>query len=62
LHTHHPSAAKAAALFPLFALFADHVADLPLLEAVGKPVVVGKSPALTRFARARGWEMIAHGT
>jgi putative phosphoserine phosphatase/1-acylglycerol-3-phosphate O-acyltransferase len=40
--------------------YTDHVADLPLLEAVGKPVVVGESAPLRRLARERGWETIAH--
>jgi len=42
------------------AFYTDHVADLPLLEAVGTPVVVGPSRALARIARARGWTRIAH--
>jgi HAD superfamily hydrolase (TIGR01490 family) len=40
--------------------YTDHVADLPLLEAVGTPVVVGKSAKLARIARARGWETVTH--
>lgn len=40
--------------------YTDHVADLPLLEAVGEPVVVGERRALTKIARARGWEILRH--
>lgn len=40
--------------------YTDHVADLPLLEAVGEPIVVGASRALTRIARERGWEILPH--
>jgi HAD superfamily hydrolase (TIGR01490 family) len=42
------------------AFYTDHVADLPLLEAVGKPVVVGASAPLVRLARERNWQVIAH--
>src|SRR5205823_5781481 len=40
--------------------YSDHIADLPLLEAVGRPVAVGPEPALARVARARGWPVIVH--
>jgi HAD superfamily hydrolase (TIGR01490 family) len=40
--------------------YTDHIADLPLLEAVGTPIVVGESSSLKRIARARGWRVIAH--
>jgi HAD superfamily hydrolase (TIGR01490 family) len=40
--------------------YTDHVADLPLLEAVGTPVVVGESAPLKRIAQSRGWRMLAH--
>lgn len=40
--------------------YTDHIADLPLLEAVGTPVVVGESAELLRLARERGWERLAH--
>lgn len=40
--------------------YTDHVADLPLLEAVGTPVVVGGSARLQRLAEERGWTRIAH--
>jgi HAD superfamily hydrolase (TIGR01490 family) len=42
------------------AFYTDHVADLPLLEAVGTPVVVGESRALLRLAAERGWETLTH--
>ncbi len=40
--------------------YSDHVADLPLLEAVGRPFVVGDDPALVRVARSRGWPVLPH--
>lgn len=40
--------------------YTDHIADLPLLEAVGKPIVVGDSRVLVRVARERGWQMLGH--
>jgi HAD superfamily hydrolase (TIGR01490 family) len=40
--------------------YSDHVADLPLLDAVGTPVAVGPSRALERIARARGWSVVRH--
>lgn len=43
------------------AFYSDHVADLPLLEAVGTPVVVGESRALGRVAKERGWNVVPHG-
>jgi putative phosphoserine phosphatase / 1-acylglycerol-3-phosphate O-acyltransferase len=42
------------------AFYSDHAADLPLLEAVGRPVVVGSRRDLVELARRRGWERIAH--
>ena len=41
--------------------YTDHVADLPLLEAVGTPVAVGSRRALGKVARARGWSVVPHG-
>jgi HAD superfamily hydrolase (TIGR01490 family) len=41
--------------------YTDHIADLPLLEAVGEPVVVGSSRPLASIARRRGWEILPHG-
>ena len=36
--------------------YSDSINDLPMLEAVGHPVAVNADRALTRLARARGWE------
>lgn len=36
--------------------YSDSINDLPMLEAVGHPVVVNADRALTRLARVRGWE------
>lgn len=38
--------------------YADSAHDLPLLEAVGRPVAVRPDPGLARVARDRGWEII----
>jgi HAD superfamily hydrolase (TIGR01490 family) len=35
--------------------YGDHVTDLPMLEAVGNPIVVGNDRALRKIANARGW-------
>jgi putative phosphoserine phosphatase / 1-acylglycerol-3-phosphate O-acyltransferase len=40
--------------------YTDHIADLPLLEAVGTPVAVGPNRALAKVARARGWSIVHH--
>ena len=40
--------------------YSDHTADLPLLDAVGKPVAVGPTRALATIARARGWPVVHH--
>jgi HAD superfamily hydrolase (TIGR01490 family) len=40
--------------------YSDHIADLPLLEAVGSPVVVGPHRPLEAIARARGWQVLPH--
>jgi HAD superfamily hydrolase (TIGR01490 family) len=40
--------------------YSDHIADLPLLAAVGTPVAVNPHRALARVARARGWSIVAH--
>lgn len=42
------------------AFYSDHINDLPLLAAVGRPVAVGPNKALRREARARGWEIVEH--
>lgn len=41
------------------AAYADSVHDLPLLEAVARPVAVHPGPGLARAARRRGWEILA---
>lgn len=40
--------------------YSDHIADLPLLEAVGTPVAVGPNRALYRVAKARGYRIQTH--
>lgn len=37
------------------AFYTDSVSDLPMLEQVGRPVVVDPDPRLRRIARKRGW-------
>lgn len=39
--------------------YGDHESDLPMLEAVGRPVVVGDDPAMTGLAATRGWSVLA---
>ncbi|MFD7732623.1 HAD family hydrolase [Kitasatospora phosalacinea] len=39
--------------------YGDHASDLPLLLAVGRPVVVGADPLLTRWAAVAGWSLLA---
>lgn len=38
--------------------FGDDTSDLPMLEAVGKPVVVGEGGALVGIANNRAWQVI----
>ena len=38
--------------------YGDHASDLPMLEQVTSPVVVGSDLALTRLAQERGWEVL----
>lgn len=40
--------------------YSDHIADLPLLEIVGRPVAVGPEPGLARVAHERGWPVLTH--
>ena len=37
------------------AFYTDSMSNLPMLEAVGRPVVVSPDPRLRRVARKRGW-------
>jgi len=37
--------------------YSDSATDLPMLEAVGRPVAVNPDRALAKVARERGWEM-----
>lgn len=41
--------------------YGDHASDLPMLEQVGHPVVVGPDPVLRAQALQRGWERIGTG-
>src|SRR6478735_12470947 len=36
--------------------YSDSLSDLPMLEAVGHPVVVNPDPALAAFAKREGWQ------
>lgn len=40
--------------------YSDHIADLPLLAAVGTPVAVGPHKKLRAEAQRRGWEILEH--
>lgn len=42
------------------AFYSDHIADLPLLDAVGTPVAVGPNRALRKAALARGYPILEH--
>ncbi|MFE6228164.1 HAD family hydrolase [Streptomyces sp. NPDC057854] len=42
------------------AAYGDHTSDLPLLEAVGTPVVVGDEPQMARLAERRGWRRLPY--
>ena len=37
--------------------YSDSATDLPMLEAVGRPVAVNPDRALAKVARERGWEV-----
>lgn len=41
--------------------YGDHESDVPLLEAVSDPVVVGDDELMTRMALSRGWQRIPSG-
>jgi HAD superfamily hydrolase (TIGR01490 family) len=40
------------------AFYTDSFSDLPMLEAVGEPVVVHPDPRLRRAAKKRGWRIV----
>lgn len=40
--------------------YGDHLSDMPLLELVGRPVVVGGHPELVQTAALRGWGRLEH--
>ncbi len=40
--------------------YTDHVADLPLLEVVGRPVCVGPHAKLRKVAEERRWPVVPH--
>lgn len=44
------------------AFYTDSISDLPLLEAVGQPVIVHPDSGLSRVARERGWQVVEWGT
>jgi HAD superfamily hydrolase (TIGR01490 family) len=43
------------------AFYSDSRSDLPMLDAVGRPVVVHPDPRLRREARRRGWAIVTWG-
>lgn len=43
------------------AFYSDSHSDLPMLEAVGRPVVVDPDPRLRRLARRRAWPVVEWG-
>jgi HAD superfamily hydrolase (TIGR01490 family) len=55
------AAAEGFALEHCFA-YSDSESDLPMLRAVGHPVVVNPDPELRRIARAEGWEVLRFET
>ncbi|CFW33817.1 HAD hydrolase%2C family IB [Bordetella pertussis] len=38
--------------------YSDSVNDVPLLEAVTRPIAANPSPGLREIAQARGWQVI----
>jgi HAD superfamily hydrolase (TIGR01490 family) len=52
---------KVGASFEESYFYSDSIADLPMLEAVGHPVVVNPEKALIEIARNRGWPDLRHG-
>lgn len=51
-------AAERGADLSLAFAYGDHASDLPLLQLVGHPVVVGEDRVLSRHARLRGWRRL----
>jgi HAD superfamily hydrolase (TIGR01490 family) len=43
------------------AFYTDSFSDLPVLQAVGRPVAVNPDPRLRRTARRRGWQVVDWG-
>jgi len=43
------------------AFYTDSISDLPMLDAVGRPVAAHPDPRLRRLALQRGWEMVDWG-
>jgi len=43
------------------AFYTDSIADLPMLEAVGRPIAVHPDPKLRRVAQRRGWPVVDWG-
>jgi len=54
----HDEAARRRLRLPDSHAYGDHASDLPMLQTVGNPVVVGDDPALTTHATAHGWRVI----
>ncbi|MDQ8701131.1 HAD-IB family hydrolase [Streptomyces sp. LHD-70] len=40
--------------------YGDHLSDVPLLQAVGTPVVVGDEPQMASLAEQRGWRRLPY--
>jgi HAD superfamily hydrolase (TIGR01490 family) len=53
-------AQKLGATLERCAFYSDHIADLPLLERVGRAVVVSPRRRLRRIAERNGWQVIEH--
>lgn len=55
------SAAKAGVPLSDCTFYTDSFSDLPVLEVVGRPVVVHPDPRLKRHAKAKGWPIVDWG-
>jgi HAD superfamily hydrolase (TIGR01490 family) len=51
---------KVGASFEESYFYSDSIADLPMLEAVGHPVVVNPDKSLIKIAKDRGWPHLRH--